>query len=152
MAPSQIEVVIHPQSIVHSLVEFIDGALVAQISSPDMILPIQYALTYPNRRPGLMKPFDFERAQEWTFFPPDKNKFLCLRLSQEALIAGKSYPCFLNAVNEILVERFVRKEIPWTAIGEKLEQLISSHHPEVMLSLEAILDVDLCARQLALKS
>ncbi len=99
-----------------------------------------------------MKPFDFNRAQEWTFFPPDTKKFHCLRLAKEALAAAQSYPCFLNAANEVLVERFVRKEIPWTAIGEKLDQLISSHHPEIMVSLEAILDVDSCARQLALKS
>jgi 1-deoxy-D-xylulose-5-phosphate reductoisomerase len=145
-------VVIHPQSIVHSLVEFIDGSLLAQVSSPDMILPIQYALTYPHRRPGLLKPFDFSRAQQWTFSPPDHQKFRCLTLAKEALAAGQSYPCFLNAANEVLVERFLRKEISWTAIGEKLDQLISSHHPEIMVSLEAILNVDSCARQLALKS
>ncbi len=145
--PDKIEAVIHPQSRVHSCVEFVDGSILAQISDPDMVLPIQYALTYPRRLPGLLPPYDFIKNGTLTFYPPDKEKFLCLHLATEAMKAGKSYPCYLNGANEILVERFLRKEISWSAIGAKLEKLISSHRPENLLTLEAILSVDLRARQ-----
>ncbi len=145
--PERIEAVIHPQSRVHSCVEFVDGSILAQISDPDMVLPIQYALTYPRRLPGLLPPYDFVKNGTLTFYPPEKEKFLCLHLAIEAMKEGKSYPCYLNGANEVLVERFLRKEIPWTSIGTKLEKLISSHRPENLLTLEAILSVDLRARQ-----
>jgi 1-deoxy-D-xylulose-5-phosphate reductoisomerase len=147
--PERIEAVVHPQSLVHSLVEFTDGSILAQIAEPDMVLPIQYALTYPERKPGLLEPFDFVKNGTLTFHPPDHQRFPCLGLALHALRAGRSYPCFLNAANEVLVERFIEGKIPWTAIGEKLDKLISSHHPENVLTLEAILAVDASARQLA---
>lgn len=147
--PSQIEAVIHPQQQIHSLVEFIDGSMMAQMSEPDMILPIQYALTYPERRPGLLAPYDFVKNGTLTFFPPDKEKFLCLHLAIESLKAGKSYPCFLNAANEVLVDRFLKRKISWIEIGIKLEKIISSHSPQNLLTLEAILEVDELAREKA---
>ncbi len=150
--PERIEAVIHPQSRIHSCVEFIDGSILAQIADPDMVLPIQYALTYPERKQGMLKPYDFLKNGTLTFYPPDNQRFPCLQLALDALKAGKSYPCFLNAANEVLVEKFVQGKIPWTAIGEKLDKLISSHLPENMLSLEAILAVDASARQLAAAS
>lgn len=150
--PSRIEAVIHPQSRIQSCVEFVDGSLLAQISDPDMVLPIQYALTYPSRKPGILPPFDFFKNKTLTFYPPDRTRFPCLQLSLDALQAGKSYPCFLNAANEILVERFLQKEISWTSISSKLEKLISFHQPQNVLSLEAILSVDQSARELALRA
>lgn len=147
--PEQIEAVIHPQSRVHSFVEYIDGSLLAQISDPDMMLPIQYALTYPERKQGSLPPYDFLKNASLTFFPPDLEKFPCLRLAIEAMKAGQSYGCYLNAANEILVERFLKKEIPWIAIGQKLEKLMSSHQPSNLLTLEAILSVDQLAREQA---
>ncbi|PIS02427.1 MAG: 1-deoxy-D-xylulose-5-phosphate reductoisomerase [Chlamydiae bacterium CG10_big_fil_rev_8_21_14_0_10_42_34] len=147
--PSLIEAVIHPQSRVHSFVEFIDGSMMAQISEPDMLLPIQYALTYPDRKEGLLAPYDFLKNSTLTFFPPDKEKFRCLYLATEAMKAGGSYPCFLNAANEVLVDRFISGKISWLEIGTKLEKLISSHEVQNLLTLEAILEVDGLARKKA---
>ena len=147
--PARIDVVVHPQSVIHSLVEYVDGSMLAQMCEPDMILPIQYALTYPERRPGLLAPFDFNRFSTLTFSPPDKKKFTCLQLAIDALTEGKSYPCFLNGANEVLVERFIRKEISWTDIGTKLEKLMSSHTPSNVLTLDSILSVDRHAREIA---
>lgn len=147
--PHRIEAVIHPQQQIHSCVEFIDGSILAQMSEPDMLLPIQYALTYPERKPGLMPPYDFLKNGTFTFFPPDKDKFRCLRLAIESLKAGKSYSCFLNAANEVLVDRFLKGHISWIEIGVKLEKLISSHQPQNLLTLEAILEVDGLAREKA---
>ncbi len=145
--PSRIEAVIHPQSRIHSCVEFIDGSILAQISEPDMVLPIQYALTYPKRKRGMLPPYDFLKNGTLTFFPPDKEKFRCLQMATYAMQEGKSYPCFLNAANEVLVERFLNQEISWDAIGTKLEKLISSHRPANLLTLDAILSVDADARR-----
>jgi 1-deoxy-D-xylulose-5-phosphate reductoisomerase len=147
--PSLIEAVIHPQSRLHSFVEFIDGSMLALLAEPDMVLPIQYALTYPERKQGILPPYDFTKNSQLTFYPPDFKRFPCLKLSFEVLRAGQSYPCFLNAANEILVDRFLRKEIPWSSIGSKLEKLISFHQPQNMLGLEEILSVDKSARELA---
>ena len=147
--PEQIDVIVHPQSVIHSLVEFIDGSMIAQMSAPDMILPIQYAMTYPERKQGKLSPFDFTKYSNLTFEPPDRKKFICLRLATEALMEGRSYPCFMNGAGEVLVERFLSGQISWVEIGLKLEKLMTSHRPVNMLTLEAILSVDLSARELA---
>jgi 1-deoxy-D-xylulose-5-phosphate reductoisomerase len=149
IAPERIEAVIHPQSRIHSCVEFIDGSILAQIADPDMALPIQYALTYPKRRPGLMDPYDFLKNGTLSFYPPDPARFPCLQLAIDALKAGKSYPCFLNAANEVLVDQFLKEKISWMGIGEKLQKLIASHRPETVLTLESILAVDAEARRAA---
>lgn len=146
---SKVEAVIHPQQRIHSCVEFIDGSVMAQICEPDMLLPIQYAMTYPERMEGILPPYDFAKNGILTFFPPDMQKFRCLGLAVEAMLAGKSYPCFLNAANEVIVDRFLKKKISWSQIAEKLEKLISSHDPQNLLSLEAILEVDALAREKA---
>lgn len=146
--PSRIEAVIHPQQQIHSLVEFVDGSILAQMSEPDMLLPIQYALTYPERKPGMLAPYDFVKNGTLNFFPPD-DKFICLKLAIESLKAGKSYACFLNAANEVLVEKFLKGKISWIEIGAKLEKLISSHQPQNLLTLEAVLEVDGLAREKA---
>lgn len=149
MPIEKIEVVIHPQSIIHSLVEYVDSSLLAQLGEHDMKLPIQYALTYPDRKPSLFGPFDFTRYSTLNFFQPDTQKFPCLDLAFEALRTKKSYPCFLNAANEVLVQKFLQGEISWISIGEKLKKLLSSHRPENVLTLEAIQAVDKRARELA---
>jgi 1-deoxy-D-xylulose-5-phosphate reductoisomerase len=147
--PEKVEAVIHPQQRVHSFVEFIDGTMLAQIGEPDMLLPIQYAITYPERKEGLFAPFDFIKNGMLSFQSPDYEKFLCLKLSHQAMLAGRSYPCFLNAANEVLVERFLKKKISWKEIGQKLEKLISSHDPENLLTLESILETHARAREKA---
>lgn len=147
--PAKVEAVVHPEQRIHSFVEFIDGSMMAQISEPDMLLPIQYAMTYPERKPGVLPPYDFTKNSNLTFFAPDKEKFRCLDLAEAAMKMGKSYPCFLNAANEILVERFLNQKISWIEIGTKLEKLISSHQPINLLTLEAILEVDGLAREKA---
>lgn len=147
--PQKVEAVVHPEQRIHSFVEFVDGSMMAQISEPDMLLPIQYAMTFPERKPGVLPPYDFTKNSKLTFFAPDKEKFRCLKLAEQAMKMGRSYPCFLNAANEILVERFLRKTISWMEIGTKLEKLISSHQPLNLLTLEAILEVDELAREKA---
>ena len=146
----QIEVVIHPQSIIHSMVEYSDGSLLAQMGEPSMLVPIQYALTYPERKPGLLKPFDFIRHGKLEFEIPDLIKFPCLALAFAALKKGASLPCFMNAANEVLVTRFINKEISWQEIGKKLESLMERHSLQAVPTIESILDVDHQARLAAL--
>lgn len=142
----KIEVVIHPQSIIHSLVEFSDGSMKAQLSEPSMRIPIQYALTYPKRSPGLQKPFDFTHARQLQFFPPDWQKFRCLELAYESLRQGKSLACYMNAANEVLGQRFFQGEIGWLDLGRKLEKLMERHNLTSVASLEEISAVDTQAR------
>ncbi|GAB4226085.1 MAG: 1-deoxy-D-xylulose-5-phosphate reductoisomerase [Chlamydiales bacterium] len=144
--PEKIEVVVHPQHAIHSLVEFCDSSILAQMSRPHMTLPIQYALTYPDRMPGLLSPFDFSKMQRLTFSQPNIKKFPCLKLAYDALKIGKSAPCFLNGANEVLVSRFLSKEITWAEIAIFLEQLLNEHVPNAIDTLEDILEVDRQAR------
>lgn len=147
LAPEKLEVVVHPQSLVHSFVEFIDGSMLAQINEPDMIYPIQYAMTYPERKRGMFAPFDFLKNSHFTFAQPDLDKFPALRLAQESLIIGKSSPAYLNAANEILVERFLKREISWRSISTLLEKLLQRHRVVAADSLEDILFIDQEARE-----
>lgn len=144
---AQIEVVVHPQSIIHSMVEFVDGSIMAQMSMPDMITPIQYALTYPERCHGFLKPFDFAMARTLEFFPPDTKRFSCLPLAYESAAMGGTSPAYLNAANEVLVDRFVAGDIHWLDIGGKLGNLVSQHVAQHALSLEAIMNADCLARR-----
>ncbi len=149
----KIEVAIHPQSLIHSLVEFSDHSILAQFGYPDMQLPILYALNYPERSAsaGKIKSFDFKQSVQMQFFPPDLKKFKCLQLAYDALKIGKSAPCYLNSANQVLVERFLKAEISWQQIAEKLEKLIVSHIPENVLDLKSILQIDKKAREEAEK-
>jgi 1-deoxy-D-xylulose-5-phosphate reductoisomerase len=117
-----------------------------------MIGPIQYSLTYPERSPGLFKPFDFIKNSKLEFFEPDKKTFRCLSLAYEALKSGGTLPCYMNAANEILVERFLKGEISWKAIGIQLEELMNQHQVVPVDSLETILAVDALAREEAARS
>ena len=147
---NQIEVVVHPQSIVHAMAEFNDGSVIAQMSYPDMRLPIEYALHYPKSEVGLCRRFDFTQPHRLEFYPPDTKKFPCLRLAYEALQVGGSLPCFMNATNEILVERFLNKEISWHDIPRLLEELMARHEVIACETLEEVLFVDNEVRKRAL--
>jgi len=149
---NQIEVVIHPQSIIHSMVEFKDLSILAQMGEPSMLTPIQYALTYPERAPGLLSPFNFHKNQTLQFFEPDLSRFRCLALAYEALKKGGSLPAYMNAANEVLVQKFLHQEISWQQISLQLEQLMDKHVPFQLNSLEAILYVDALAREEAANS
>lgn len=145
--PDKIEVVIHPQSIIHSLVEFCDYSMLAQMGEPNMIVPIQYALTYPDRYPGMLKPFDFVKHAKLEFAMPNKQTFRCLALAYEALKQGGSLPCYMNAANEVLVQRFIAGEMGWKEIGIQLEILMSQHPVVSVDSLDTILAIDALARE-----
>lgn len=142
----QIEVLIHPQQKIHSMVEFIDGSIMAQMCEPDMIIPIQYAMTYPERCQGQLPVYDFVKNARLDFCQPDVTKFRCLNLAYEALRVGGTLPCYMNAANEILVNRFLKEEITWLDISEKLETLMANYQCSKDISLEAILEVDQEAR------
>jgi len=143
----KIEVVVHPQSIIHSMIEMIDGSILAQLSNPNMQLPIQYAFTYPERQPTALPYFDFTKQHALEFIPPDTSKFPCLSMAFEALRAGGSAPCYLNAANEVLVQRFLKGGIGWMDISCKLQQMMNRHKPEELTHLEKILFIDAAARE-----
>ena len=146
----KIEVVVHPQQIIHSMVEFIDNSMLAQMCEPDMLVPIQYAITYPKRYNGTLKPFDFAKNHSLQFSLPDMNKFRCLKLAYDAIRSGGSYPCYMNAVNEELVYSFLNRKIAWSDIANRLEDRMSKHSMMPICSFQDILDVDQMARKEAL--
>lgn len=138
----QIDVVIHPESIIHSMVEFVDGAILAQMSEPDMRIPIQYALTYPERLPGHTAPFDFFKNNRLTFSEADAERFPCLRLGREAAETGGTMPTVLNAANEIAVAKFLRGEIRFTDIPRWIEAAMEKHNPIPNPAIEHVLEID----------
>jgi 1-deoxy-D-xylulose-5-phosphate reductoisomerase len=115
-----------------------------------MLIPIQYALTYPERAEGILPPFDFYRYPTLEFYQPSVKKFPCLNLAFEALRKGGSAPCYLNAANEVLVGRFLQGEISWREIAAKLETLFCDHRCEKIINVEKILEIDILAREQAL--
>ena len=139
-------VVVHPQSVVHSLVEFVDGALLAQLSSPDMCLPIQYALTYPERVRTQRLQTDLTKWGALTFEEPDEERFPALRLARRAGETGGTLPAVLNAANEVAVERFCQQSIRFDQISQIVAAVMDRHHPAVNPSLERILEADAWAR------
>lgn len=146
----KIDVIIHPQSIIHSMVEFIDNTILAQLGPPDMVTPIQYALSYPEKFKGTLSSFDFTKHNQLEFYPPNYDKFTCLKLAYDAQKGGGSYPCYLNAANETLVERFLKKKISWIDISKKLQVLMNKHQKCQIQSIDDILGVDSEARVEAL--
>ena len=124
VAADRIQVVVHPQSIVHSMVEYVDGAVIAQLGVADMGVPILYALTYPDRRPTPAARLDLTRTGPLTFFEPDVDKFPCLRLARVVLERGGSAPVVLNAANEIAVAAFLGRRIGFTKIAELIERAL----------------------------
>ena len=147
----KINVIIHPQSIIHSMVEFVDGSIMAQMSEPNMTVPIQYAITYPKRYHGMLKSFDFTKYSQLTFSKPDLQKFPSLRLAYESIKEAGSMPCYMNAANEVLVNRFLNKNINWCDIPRKLEILMNKHSVIKKLTIDTIISVDKMAREDAAK-
>lgn len=147
LKPAQIEVVIHPQSIVHSLVEFVDGSTVAQLSPPDMMLPIQYAFTYPDRVFGPSPRLDLTQSLSLEFFPPDVERFPALELAFEAARFGGSTGAVLNAANEAAVTAFLNQEISFTDIVTACREILDQHNFEPHPSLSQLIAADQWARQ-----
>jgi 1-deoxy-D-xylulose-5-phosphate reductoisomerase len=143
----RIDVVIHPQSIVHSLVELNDGSVIAQLSVTDMRLPIQYACSYPDRWDGRLPSLDLTRAGRLDFQAPDLDRFPCLRLAYQALGAGGTLPAVLNAANEVAVEAFLDGVLAFTAIPKVIEELMRAHVPEEATSIQVIRRADTWARE-----
>jgi len=151
LLPEQIEVVIHPQSILHSIVQFVDGSMKAQMSLPDMRIPIQYALTYPERFRADYPRFSFEDYKELTFESPDIEKFRNLALAFEALEKGGNIPCVLNAANEIAVHAFLNHKIGFTDIAKINEKCLRSMNFIRSPELSDYLETDRLTREMALK-
>ena len=126
LQPSQIEVIVHPQSIIHSIVQFTDGSMKAQMGLPDMKLPIQYAMAYPQRITSDFPRFDFSRFAQLTFEAPDEETFRCLALARMAMDKGGNLPCIMNAANEVAVASFLRDEIGFLQIAEVIEETMTS--------------------------
>jgi 1-deoxy-D-xylulose-5-phosphate reductoisomerase len=142
----QIDVVIHPQSVVHSMVELTDGSLIAQLGQTDMRLPIQYAFSYPDRWASPLPALDLARAGRLDFAVPDTDAFPCLHLAYRALDAERSLPVVLNAANEIAVGRFLDGQIGFTAIPRIIEETLDAHVPAQVRSLQEVRKVDDWAR------
>jgi 1-deoxy-D-xylulose-5-phosphate reductoisomerase len=138
----KIEVVIHPQSIIHSMVEFADGSVKAQMGMPDMKLPIQYALMYPRRPASICHRMDFERIHQMTFLKPDPDKFRCLALAREALQTGGTAPAVLNAANEVAVQLFLEERLPFASIPALIEESLSWHTPVHNITLDDVVRAD----------
>jgi len=137
-----ITVVIHPQSIIHSMVEFVDGSVKAQLGVPDMKLPIQYALTFPQRWPMDGERVDFPKLASMSFFEPDLKRFPCLPLAYEALERGGTAPAVLNAANEVAVAGFLDRKIPFTTIPDVIRRALDQHAVKSGTELEHILEAD----------
>ena len=143
----QLSLVIHPESVVHSFVEFRDGAVLAQASPPDMRLPIQYALTYPRRLAGPARKLDWQRLRAWHFEMPDPDTFASLQLGYEVARRGGTCGAVLNAANEVAVQRFLNGELPFLDIARICREVLDHHEYESSPTLEKLLAVDRWARQ-----
>lgn len=146
MPYEQIEAVIHPESIIHSMVQYSDGAVMAQLSYPDMRLPIQYALTYPERWANQLKPLNFAELSSLTFQKPDEERFPCFRLAREAGLAGGTMPAVLSGANEALVGAFLAGRIRLGQIADGLAAALAAHDNIIKPDLAAILQADKWAR------
>ncbi|MGE0825971.1 MAG: 1-deoxy-D-xylulose-5-phosphate reductoisomerase [Candidatus Binatia bacterium] len=147
LPPEQVAVIIHPQSIVHSMVEYIDGSILAQLGIPDMTIPISYILAYPDRLPLSHLPsLNLAGAQQLSFFEPDWEKFPCLRLAYDALAGGGTCPAVVNAANEVAVESFLAGHIRFTDIALVNRRVLESHLPQPVIGLEELIAVDSWAR------
>lgn len=151
VSAEQIKVLIHPQSVVHSMVRYIDGSVIAQLGQPDMKTPIAYGLGWPLRIDAGVKELDFTAAHDLSFEPVDLKRFPCLSLSYQALSAGGLAPTILNAANEVAVDSFLKNEIRFTQISELVERVMNQTKVSDKLSLDSILEADKMARQDALR-
>ncbi len=149
LAYENIVVVIHPQSIVHSMIQTIDGAILAQLGQPDMRLPIQYALSYPDRLSGNYPVLDFQKTLSLSFSPPDTTRFPALALSYQVGKLGGTFPCVYNAANEIAVTAFMNQQITYQDIAPIIEKVVNKHTLTSGLSLEDVVAADDWARSFA---
>jgi 1-deoxy-D-xylulose-5-phosphate reductoisomerase len=140
--PSEVDVVVHPQSTVHAMVEYNDGSVIAQISATDMRMPIQYALTYPERDTAPVPRLDWRQARQWHFEPPDLDKFPLLRLAYEAQETGGSATCTLNAADEIAVEEFLAGRISFPGIAEVVDETLQRTPVRTPASIGEVLAID----------
>jgi 1-deoxy-D-xylulose-5-phosphate reductoisomerase len=148
----RIDVLVHPQSLVHSLVEFVDGTVLAQLGVTDMRMPIQYALSHPERWESAIPGLDFTRAMRLEFDPPDRAKFPCLDLAYEALAGGGTLPAVLNAANEEAVAAFLDGRIPFPAIAESIQEVLRAEAMQPLSRLEDVLAADRRARTRAIEA
>ena len=148
VCPSDIEVVVHPQSIIHSMVQFADGAVKAQLGTPDMRLPIMYALSYPMRLPSTFGRLDFTTMKELTFETPDLERFPNLQLAYHALKMGGNMPCVLNAANEVCVSAFLRDKIKFTEMSRIIERALQSVDYQLSPTLDQLIATDSVTRRI----
>ena len=146
LPPSQVDVVVHPQSSIHAMVEYNDGSVIAQISATDMRMPIQYALTYPRRERAPVSRLDWTQGRSWQFFPPDFEKFRLLKLAYEAQEVGGSGTCTLNAADEIAVGAFLDGQIPFPAIAQVVEETLTRQTSCEPATIEDVIAVDEASR------
>ncbi len=149
LPPERIDVVVHPQSIIHSMVEFRDGSVLAQMDYPDMRTPIQFALTYPTRQPSPRRRLDVTSLSALTFEAPRPTDFPCLRLAYDAARAGGTLPAVMNAANEVAVERFLAGELSFLGIPALVETVMGRHEPMAATDLDSLLAADAWARTVA---
>lgn len=149
VACERLDVVVHPQSIIHSMVEFVDGSILAQMGVPDMRLPIQYCLTYPERCPSLQRPMPFAEALTLEFEPPDHDRFPALRLAKSAIEAGGTMPAVLNAANEVAVDAFCEGRCSFPGISRTVEAVMEAHDVAGAEEFDVVLMADAWARRQA---
>ncbi|MGB2668324.1 MAG: 1-deoxy-D-xylulose-5-phosphate reductoisomerase [Candidatus Acidiferrum sp.] len=149
MQPEQIDVIIHPQSVIHSFVEFVDGAVLAQLAPPDMRMPIQYALTYPERVESQQVRLDWRELRRLDFQKASARRFPCLRLAREAMKKGGALPCALNAADEVAVAAFLEKRLPFLGIAEVVEDVLAGTPRGKFGSIDDVLAADVEARRRA---
>nr|WP_317412397.1 1-deoxy-D-xylulose-5-phosphate reductoisomerase [uncultured Solibaculum sp.] len=147
LEPSQVDIVVHRESIVHSMVEYDDHSIIAQMGVPDMRLPIQYALTWPERKACPVEPLDLIACEKLTFYRPDEKTFVCLPTCREAIVKGGLAPAAANGANERAVALFLEGKIPFLRIGELVRAAMLHQQPAEKITLKAILDADQAARR-----
>ena len=147
--PKDVGVVVHPQSTVHAMVEYADGSVIAQVSATDMRMPIQYALTYPERADAAVPKLNWEQARTWDFFPPDFGKFPLLQLAYDAQAAGGAATCTLNAADEVAVEAFLKEQISFPGVSEVVSETLSKMPARTPGSVGEVLEIDQESRAVA---
>jgi 1-deoxy-D-xylulose-5-phosphate reductoisomerase len=148
---NHVEVIVHPESIVHSMVTFVDGTTLAQLSVPDMRFAIQYALTWPDRRAVKMPVLDLMQLGKLTFTSPDVKRFPCLRLIREAAAIGGTMPAVVNAADEVAVKAFLDGQLPFAGIWRTIEAVMGNHAVQACSDLETIMETDAWARRRAME-
>jgi 1-deoxy-D-xylulose-5-phosphate reductoisomerase len=145
----RIDVTVHPQSVVHSMVSFVDGSIIAQCSPPDMKLPIALGMTWPNRIDDVTPPVDYTKAHTWTIEPQDEEEFTAVKIARQVGSAGLTFPAVYNAANEQAVDAFHDRKITFPEILEIIEAVVQSHSPVAAMTLESVLEAEAWARKTA---